>query len=896
MSNLYKVAKELLQCFITVAMLSVDVLAGTTGKIAGRVVDAKTKEPMMGVNVLIVGTSMGGATDVDGSYFILNVPPGTYVVKASAVGYGAMVVENVRVSADQTTKVNFELSESAVQVNAVVVTASRPLVQKDLTSTQSNISGANMSMLPVEDVQSVINLQAGVVDGHFRGGRLGEVKYLIDGVSVNDVYSGDPTMEASTNSVQELQVITGTFNAEYGQAMSGVVNEITKIPGDHYSGGFSAYSGDYVTSRTTLFQYMGGFNPARTYNVQGNLSGPVPLTDQFAKFFASARYLSDDGYLYGKRIFNPWDSCNFSANDPSQWYIGATGDGKDVPMNFSRQLTLQGKLDFKVGQGRGLVVEGLYQRHDYENYDHMFIYDPNGNYNNYEYSYLASIRYTHVFSKSAFLDLLASNYTSNYEQYTYADPLNPRYQNQNLFSEVSGNALYVGGTQNWHFMHNTKTYTLKADLTDQVNDIHELKTGFEADLNTLDYQDFQVLVDAATGNKPQLPTLGTFDYNVYNNHPYQLAAYVQDKIELEYLIVNVGLRFDYFQPDGSVLNDPTNIAVLDTLLPPFPGQYFHRASAKYQWSPRLGISFPMGSYSAVHISYGHFFQVPPFQYLYDNPNFRIPLTGNYPDLIGNTIGNADLQPQETTMYEIGLQQALTDVIGLDVTAYYKDIRNLLGVKLFVKNNFKKFAEYINTDYGDVTGITISFDKRFVDGFGASVDYTFQVAKGDASDPNEVYNLAQASPPIEPNKQLVPLDWDRRHSLNFTLTAGVPGDFIASAVGQLDSGLPYTPSFQNQRTGLENSANKPTFFNVDIYLTKYLRLVGMEFSIFAKIYNVFDTPNQLDVFTDTGSAGYTLAETQPQAPPRGINTIQEFFTRPDFYSAPRQILIGMSLDF
>ena len=896
MSNFYKVLNNLFKFLIIAAFVSIDLFAGTTGKIAGKVIDAKTKEPMIGVNILIAGTSMGAATDVSGNYFIINIPPGVYTLRASTVGYGTVEVKNVRVSVDQTTKLNFELTEEAVQVQTVVVTASKPLVQKDLTSTQSNISGSSISMLPVEDVQSVVNLQAGVVDGHFRGGRLGEVKYLIDGVSVNDVYSGDATMEASTNSIQELQVITGTFNAEYGQAMSGVVNQITKIPQNHYSGSFSAYSGDYLTSRTNLFQYMGKFNPARTYNIQGSLSGPIPATNQFVKFFTSARYLSDDGYLYGKRIFNPDDSSNFSSNNPSQWYIGATGDGKDVPMNFSRQLTLQGKLVFKVGQGKGIVLEGLYQKHDYENYDHMFIYDPDGNYKNYEYSYLASISYTHVFSRSAFLDLLASNYTSDYKQYAFANPYDPRYVTQDRFSQVSGNALYVGGTQNWHFMHNTKTYTLKADLTDQLNDIHELKTGFEADLNTLNYQDYQVLVDASTGYKPELPNPGAFDYNIYDNHPYQLAAYIQDKIELDYLIVNVGLRFDYFQPDANVLNDPTNIAVLDTLLPPFPSQYFHRATAKYQFSPRLGISYPMGSSGAIHISYGHFFQVPPFQYLYDNPNFRIPLSGNYPNLIGNTIGNADLKPQETVMYEIGLQQALTDDIGLDVTAYYKDIRNLLGVELFVKNNFKKFAEYINTDYGDVSGITISFDKRFSNGIGASVDYTFQVAKGDASDPNEAYNLAQASPPIEANKQLVPLDWDRRHSLNFTLTAGSPDDFIVSAVGQLGSGLPYTPSFQNQRTGLENSANKPTFFNVDLYITKYLKLMGMNFSIFAKIYNLFDTPNELDVFTDTGRAGYTLDETRPQAPPRGINTIQEFFTRPDFYSAPRQVLLGMSMDF
>ncbi|HKJ81875.1 MAG TPA: TonB-dependent receptor, partial [Ignavibacteriaceae bacterium] len=512
-----------------------------------------------------------------------------------------------------------------------------------------------------------------------------------------------------------------------------------------------------------------------------------------------------------------------------------------------------------------------------------------------DYSLLGSISYTHVFSQSAFLDLLASTFISDAKEYVYANPLDPRYVSQDRFSQVGGNALYTGGTQNWHFKHNTYTYTFKADLTDQITDIHELKAGVEADLNTLYYEDFQVLVNPPN-YKPTMPNPGDFDYNIYKNHPYQLAAYLQDKIELSYLIVNAGVRFDYFQPDGEVLNSPNNIAELDSLTPPYPAGYFYKASPKWQISPRLGISYPISAKGAVHISYGHFFEVPPFQYLYNNPNFRIPLTGNYPDYVGNTIGNADLKPQETIMYELGLQQELTPEIAVDVTAYYKDIRNLLGVELHVKNNFKTFAQYINTDYGAVTGLTISFEKRFMGGLGATLDYTYQVAKGDASNPEEAFNLSQASPPIQPNKQLVPLDWDRRHSLNFTITGGIPDDFIISAVGQLGTGLPYTPAFQNQRTGLENSANKPTFFNVDLYITKYFKFLGTNLSVFAKIYNLFDTANELTVYDDTGRAGYTLAETQPQAPPHGINTIQEYFLRPDFYSAPRQILVGASVDF
>ena len=788
------------------------------------------------------------------------------------------------------------MSQKAVEIKGVVVTASKPIVQKDLTSTQQSISGNDINMLPVEDVQSVVNLQAGVVNGHFRGGRIGEVKYMIDGVSVNDVFSGQQTMQADVNSIQELQVITGTFNAEYGQALSGVVNQITKIPGNHYSGSLSWYNGDYMTSRTNLFSFMGGLHPLRTYNIQGSLSGPIPGTDNFVRFFGSGRYLNDDGYLYGKRIFNPSDSSNFNAGDPSKWYVGATGDGANVPMNYSRQLSLQGKLQFKVGSGKGIVVEALYQKHDYKDYNHLYRFNPDGDYKKYQTSLLGSISYTHVFSQSAFLDVLGSMYLSDFKQYVYSNPLDPRYVPVEYQRQVSGNSFLTAGTENWHYQQKTNTYTAKLDFTDQVTNVHEMKAGVEIDYHTLDHKDFQIILDPSNNYAPTLPTPGAFNYNVYANHPYQLAGYIQDKIELSYLIVNVGVRFDYFEPDGRVLINPDSVSALDNIRPPFPSKYFKKASAKYQLSPRIGISYPITDKGAVHISYGHFFQIPPFDYLYRNPNFRIPLTGDFPDFVGNSIGNADLKPQETTMYEIGLQQELFTNFGVNVTAYYKDIRNLLGVAIHLKNNFRKFAEYINRDYGAVSGITISLEKKFADGFGATIDYTYQVANGNASDPNEAFNKAQSSPPLEVNKQLVPLNWDRRHSLNFTLTVGTPDDYIISAVGQLGSGLPYTPSFQNQRTGLENSATRPTFFNVDLYLTKYFKLLGTNFSVFAKIYNLFDIANELDVFTDTGRAGYTLELTRDQSRPHGINNLQQFFTRPDFYSAPRQILIGASMNF
>jgi len=870
--------------------------AGTTGKISGKVTDKMTGEALIGVNIILLGTTQGAATDIDGNYFILNIQPGVYSVKAAMIGYKSVIVKSVQVSADQTTHISFELSSEAVKLGEVIVAAKKPLVRKDLTSTEANVSGKNIRMLPVEDIAAVINLQAGVVNGHFRGGRAGEVKYLIDGVSVNDAYSGSSSLSPEVNSIQEVQVLTGTFNAEYGEALSGVVNQITKIASNKFEANARFYTGDYITNRNTLYENIRRISPRDIYNFQGNISGPIPILNNFVKFFLSGRYYYNDGYIYGRRMFNPSDSSNFSANNPKDWYIGNTGDNKYVPMNFNRRYTLQGKLNFGVGSGQGIVLSGMLQNKKYKDYDHRFKLDPDGDYTKFEQSYLGSISYTQILSNSAFIEYLGSAFITKFQQYVYKNPLDPRYVDPNKLREVSGNAFLTGGTQNWQFFHQTSTYSGKVDLTWQINNINQIKTGIEFKQNQLKSKNFQIIVDAATDFKPTLPKSGAFNFNTYNVNPYQIATYLQDKIELDYLIVNIGVRFDYFQPDGKYMKDPNKINLLDDLEPPFPDSLMTKASSKYSISPRLGISFPITANGAIHISYGHFFQIPPFNNLYLNPNFRIPLTGNYPQNIGTTIGNTNLEPQKTIMYEIGLQQALTQDLGVSVSVYYKDIRNLLSTKIFIKNNFKKFSQLVNLDYGSVKGITLSFTKRFGNHFGATLDYTFQVAKGSASDPNSAFDKAQANPPIEANKQLVPLNWDRRHQVNFTFTYGTPDDFIASVIGKLGSGLPYTPSIQNQRTGLENSENKPTFFNVDFYLTKYFKIFGQQISAFIKVFNLFDIANEIQVYGDTGRAGYTLELTRAQEAPRGVNTLSEYFKRPDFYSSPRQINIGASFTF
>ncbi|MBN2355111.1 carboxypeptidase-like regulatory domain-containing protein, partial [candidate division KSB1 bacterium] len=213
---------------LCILLLTSWLAAGTTGKLAGKIVDEATREPLPGVNVLLEGTSMGCISAMDGHYFIINIPPGSYNVAFTIVGYTKKRVENLRVTVDATTSLSVTLKSTVIEGDEVTIVAERPMVQRDLTSSSARISSDQMEMLPIESVGQVVELQAGVVNGHFRGGRLGEVAYLIDGLAVNDVYTGGQMITLQRNSIEEVEVISGTFNAEYGQAMSGVVNIVSK--------------------------------------------------------------------------------------------------------------------------------------------------------------------------------------------------------------------------------------------------------------------------------------------------------------------------------------------------------------------------------------------------------------------------------------------------------------------------------------------------------------------------------------------------------------------------------------------------------------------------------------------------------------------------------------------
>ena len=267
--------------------------AGTTGKIVGIVIDKVSREPMVGANVLVNGTNYGTATDIEGRYFILQIPPKTYSVTFSMIGYKDVVVKDVKIQVDLTTTLNAELEEGVIGMDAVEVTAQRPMVQADVTYSQANITSEEIDMLPVEELEDIVALQAGVVNSggglHVRGGRSGEIAYMIDGVAVTDPYDAGMAVEIENNAIQELQFISGTFNAEYGKAMSGIINIITKS-GDYrkYSGNMSSMLGSYYAN-DELFPQLDVFRPNTIQDIQGSVDGPI-IKDKLS-IFASGRYM-----------------------------------------------------------------------------------------------------------------------------------------------------------------------------------------------------------------------------------------------------------------------------------------------------------------------------------------------------------------------------------------------------------------------------------------------------------------------------------------------------------------------------------------------------------------------------------------------------------------------------
>jgi len=894
---------------------------GTTGKIVGEVLDKSNNEPLIGVNVLLEGTMMGATTDLDGRYLILNVPPGNYVIEAQYIGYTPVKVQDVRVNVDLTTKINLTLQTSVLELEEeIVIVAKREMVIKDLTASTATVNAEDIAVLPITEISEALELQAGYVDGHARGGRSGEVAYWIDGVPVTDVFDGGQVVEVNKDMVEQLQFISGAFNAEFGQAMSGIVNITTKDPPNKFGGNFTAYTGDYYSTNDDVFWNLNNFKPSNIYNVEGGVYGAIiPGT---LSYFLTARYIYFGGWQYGKRDFNPE---NIAFEDSTGDYIlnvlpGGAGDGDYVPMNWNRKLYLQSKLIYNISPVMKVFYSFIRDDVKFEEYDRNFKLNPDGNLNRFRTGNTHLLKLSHIVSNSTFYDISLSYFDKEYKQYVYENKNDPRYVHPFLNENQLQYSFKTGGTNNQHFVRKTKTFLLKTDLSSQITHNHLVKLGVEARRHDITLDDITLRptdISRFPFMNPFVPELNSPYHSKYKHNPNEFSIYLQDKMEFDDIIVNAGVRMDHFQPDGQILADPSDPNIYNPIRPENryndinnngiedPGEtysleekeefWYKDATNKTKFSPRLGISFPITETGVVHFSYGHFFQIPNFEILYRNPQFRLG-TGTENE---GEIGNADLKPEQTISAEIGLQQQIGLENVLDATIYYRDIRDLAGTRaeeILLHGGFARYSKLVNSDFGIVKGFILSLKNKFKYGINYTVDYTFQVAEGTASDPSAARDALAGG--NQPEVLLTSLDWDQRHTINSTLSYREE-TWGLSFIGNLGSGLPYTPrKTEDVSTIRQNSEKKPMSWNVDMRCHKDFELLSSNFTIFLRILNLFDTRNEVGVYDDTGRAGFTteLERIRSLNPDMPVNSLEDWFTNITHYSEPRRVEFGVQCSF
>jgi outer membrane receptor protein involved in Fe transport len=930
------------------------------GKITGKVVDMSTGQPVVGAAVLVENTELGATTDENGRFEILSVQAGTWNIRVSAMGYTGETRTEILVISDQAANADFRLKSTVIEVPGITTTAERPMVLRAAVATTRVMTNTEFARLPVSTLSAMVGLQAGVQTNsargwtHIRGGRYNDVSYLIDGVSAKDMLVGTlwSSPKPTTENIQEVEVITGSFDAEYGEAMSGVIQTITKEGGEQTSGKLR-YTTDEMFSNKDL-NY--GYN-----FVQATLGGP--LFTQPLRYFVSGEYLRN--------------ACSAQ----SLYQVNAP----------RKEYTLEGKVNYNLPKGvfvkndnLKVIVDAHTSDYEWQAWSNSYKYHQTGEFANRVHSNKGNLRLNYLPGSSALVELqtgifdtrllrspqdyqaesedtlgvsgflrkngLWDRYIFKSEQWVFDNRedsypttshgkdtiirghmppdvailrLYESYRQRADSSKVNDNwlqnyALYAnpygvaglfiteGDDRIFHYRETYDRYA-KGSLTLTPNKVHEIKTGFE--LTWYDMKEY-------TNSLPWDPN--PF-YENYDYQPFTASAYVQDKADFEDLVVRAGVRMD-------LLNSRAKYRVFPESVGGSPGvrDSMESASLKLRFAPRIGLSYPVTDRIKFRFSYGHFYRDPDFSDLYTSqlPAEELARRGNL------IVGNPNLEPEKTIGYEMGFDAQLSDVFEFDLTGFYKDVYNLSGVRN-VPALPQSYTLYYNVEYARIKGFEATMAKNLDHYWSAKLSYTFSIAKGTASTAEQQYMTTN---PVQIDYFL---DQDERHEVSadigFTtdrsFVLGVLREFDASVIARYGSGLPYTPTnIRGEQTGDENSARMPPTFEMDGRLSKVVRLGKISLNITCDIFNLLNTEEVTNVYQATGkpdfdgtiitlaqfsSAGYQIGDPAYQ-PARDFNhdgyvsrqekydsylaAYSDYVNTPLNYGPSRKIQFGVSVGF
>ena len=1012
--------KKLVLVFMLVSMVPVMIFAGTTGKIAGVVTDKSTGEPLPGVNLVVEGTMLGASTDLDGYFVILKVPVGFYSIRGSYIGYRELVVQEVKISADLTSEVNFEMTPTALELGeTIVVTAERELIRKDETNKIEIRTAEEIRVLPMRDLNDLSSLTAGAIQDedniYMRGGRSNETAFVLDGVVQNELFFGLNRTNINANSIEELQIQTGGFNAEYGSIMSGLVIITTQAGRPEYRFTAEAISDAFLPRDNNDFgAYSYGYED---YNF--TLSGPVVPGYNKLTFFGSFQRLimadrdprlnwADD------RTYTFVDPYNFPVFEGDSLVgfrndtLSKTFDENIKPGNWERQSNFSGKLRFQLSNNFEILLSGIYSVEKNQNTNlggtegsvtaginrarsaHMLINSEHAPRTEYEtQSY--NMTFTHTLNPTTFYNLRLGYYDTFRERgdgvffddmFAYGDPA----KNPFIAADPETGEYQTGVTLNntiarsWHgrgylYPYYSKQvqqmYSANLDFTRQQGKNHLIKFGGEFRYSTLRWYNmgpYPGIIALAKGLADLQDAVAQYGeeyawYLMYRNgcrldyfgydfrgneveegdwfrkdtedpssivsgrpeapkHPIIASAYLQDKIEFNDLILNLGLRFDYLNANDWQFKDiysPYHYGDQDI----FDEADVEDSKVHTFLSPRLGFAYPVTENTVFHAQYGKFYQLPRLIDLYTSKNYVDIMLVDAPYY--DNVGFPNLEPERTTAYEIGFKQKMGMYAALNITAFYKEIAGLVREENFA-TDIQNVGFMQNNDFGTVKGFEIGFTLRRYHNISASVNYSLSFAVGTGSNSNTLRNVTwlQTNYPKSTN----PLDFDQRHTGNVNLDwrlgenkGPVFGNiypfenFGVNMLFYYNSGRPYTAvrvlaePFWGGGTGERpqsaiNANYSPWNYMMDMKIDKTfnLPLANSRVNVYLWVLNVLNTENAVNVYPYTGDVDNNGWLDSPDgqawvvsATPEEVELYKKRQKNPFMYGPPRQIRLGLRFE-
>jgi hypothetical protein len=817
--------------------------AQTGGEIAGRVRDGATGRGVPFARVTLDGGPRSAVTDTAGTFRLREVRAGRHRVQFELIGYRAARRDSVIVRAGETTVVDVTLQPVTFQIDTLVVEAvSDPVLDPLVTADVQRITGEEIRRLPLTTLDEAIALTAGTVGESYRGGRIGQQAFIIDGLGVKnqlDAASGPLGVRIPTDLLTEATLVTNGFSARYGQAVSGLVNVVTRDGGESWHGR-AAYEGDRL---------FAGARDLGTDRLVAVLEGPLPGR---AGFVAVA---DAEGRL---------DADPVNAPPPPDPRDPRTANPAMLPHNSGERLDLAAKLRVPLGRRNTLRLFAL------RSAEQRLLYDP-------EYKYdleLAPGQRVHGTMASGHLQHVADALTADLRvgwfdrdfvrgtlvaqpDYRFGAFTGERFRvvgediarRQDTlaamapipgfgipdFSERSPwgvPAFFLGvasrGEVAWNHYRELRA---QGDVTFAAGTGTDVLLGAEVVQQRVEtFQRVLAWLPVDSGVPP--PVAAAFT-------PFLGAGYAEVTLRGSDFAVTGGIRYDRFTPGGDL-----------------PGGGASRQSV----SPRLAFSAVLRGATFV-ASWGRFSQAPDYQFLTDAAFDDTMRTGRF------RRGNPDLGFEQATQYEFSLRTRPSTRVTARVNVYIKELTGLVAsLPLGADADSTAFG---NADFGAVQGLELIVERELRGAWGALVAYTLQSANATATDAYQLTRRIRVDPggdTINPANVEYPLDYDRRHGLLVVLQGRVPdhagpriagtrpfAGIEAAAIFRYNSGLPFTRTNATGDTliGLPNSWRLPVNHALDLLVRAPWRAGGARGSVYLDVRNVLNRRNVVAVRRDTG---------------------------------------------